>query len=212
MLSDHPIRKNRKSPRVRSPNARKDLHWSDQQKIEAVQTYLMLGSINGVAKVLNIPQPTLQYWKGSEWWKEIQDQLKTQENILLGNRLKGIIEVSLEKVADRLENGDFVYNQKTGEIIRKPVVMKDALKAATDLMDRKQKLTQVEHFTVQQEGIMEKLEKLAKAFEATATKTNIEQTPVIEVTDVIFGKDINAVPKEREAGLQDGIQEVPQQA
>jgi hypothetical protein len=167
--------------------------------------------MNGVSKVLNIPLTTIQYWKGTEWWKEVETQLKAQDNILLGNKLKSIIDASLEVVTDRLAYGDYLYDQKTGEVRRKPVLMKDALKAASDLIDKKQKLQVVEHYTVQQEGIMEKLDKLAKAFEANATKT-IEQAPIVEVTDVIFGKETDAVPKERETGLQNRVSEVPQQA
>lgn len=209
-LSDSPVAKLRQSPKRRNPNSKKDLHWSDSQKIEAVQTYLLVGSPTQVSKMLNIPLPTVKIWKSKGWWKEIEDQLKSQENILLGNKLKGIIDESLVIVADRLQNGDFLYNQKTGEIIRKPVLMKDALKAATDLIEKKQKIEVPEHFREAQEGVMERLEKLAKAFEANATK-KIEQAPIVEVTDVVFGREIDAVhEKGRDEGLQAGIPEVSQ--
>ena len=39
-------------------------------------------------------------------------------------------------VQDRLEYGDFVFNQKSGEVIRKPVSLRDATKTASDLMTR----------------------------------------------------------------------------
>jgi hypothetical protein len=187
--------------------------WSDQQKIEAVQMYLLLGNLKEVERQLRIPYVTLNSWKVSEWWKEITETLKSQESIVFGNKLKGIVEQGLAAVSDRLANGDWIYDQKTGELRRKPVAMKDALKVATDLIDKQQKLERPDHAQVAQEGVMERLEKLAKTFEEFATRKVDNERPTINVTDVIFGKEEqNALPEEREEGLQDGVPEVPQQA
>ena len=201
MLTDTPSTKSRKSPRTRSTNqavARK--RWySDTQKIEAVQTYLMLGNASQTAKLLNIPLVTFNVWRYSEWWKDIEADLKSEETIVFSNRLQKIINKSIEVVEDRLENGEFVYNQKTGKLVRKPVLLKDAHKVATDLIERKQKLQRPDNYKVAEEGVAEKLEKLAKQFEQFANKTKVE------VTDVIFVKeDANAVSEEREEGLQEG--------
>lgn len=208
MLTDSDRRRSYKTngPRRRAVAAKTNRHWSDTQKIEAVQMYLLLGNLAEVGRQLQIPDITLRMWKVTQWWKDIVDSLKSQETIVFGQRLKTLIEKSLLAVDDRLANGDVIYNQKTGELIRKPVAMKDALKVATDLIDKRQKLERPEQQQVAQEGVMERLEKLAKSFEAFATKK-------VEVTDVIFVKEAeNALPEEREEGLQEGVQEVPLEA
>lgn len=163
--------------------------WSDSQKIETVQLYLMLGNIAEVGRRLSIPYITIRTWKTSEWWKEITEALKSQENILFGNRLRTVIDDSIGVVHERLLHGDYIYDQKSGELRRKPVLMKDALKVTTELIDKRQKIEKPEYDQVAQEGVMERLEKLAKSFEQFAVKKIDNEAPIIEVTDVIFGKE-----------------------
>lgn len=207
MLSDSPFKKAKRSPRravvtdKRKPGTR--VVYSDQQKIEAVQTYLMLGSINATAKALGIHFTTVHSWKHSEWWKDIETELRNQEAIVFGNHLQKIVNKSLGVVEERLEKGDWIYDTKNGELRRKPVSMKDAHRVASDLITKKADLTQPEHFRVAEDSVKEKLEKLAKAFEQFAIKQ--EEKPVVQVTDVVFAKEVeNAIPEERKEGLQEG--------
>ena len=145
--------------------------------------------------------------------------MRTQENILLSNRLKQLYEKALGETADRLEKGDFVLNQKTGQLIRKPVGLRDTHKVAMDMIALKDKLTVQEHMVVAQENIAEKLSNLAAEFAKVAEKQDqlvgkIEQKPAIEVTDIIYSDaeaagveeqgDTDAIYEEREEGLQEG--------
>lgn len=161
-------------------------HWSNGQKLEAVQTYLILGSIKTVAISLGIPEQTIWLWRRSEWWKDTETELRASENIVLSARMKTIVEKTLGVVEDRLENGDFVWDQKGQTLVRKPVPMKDAAKVLSDLSDRRQKLVTTEQHTVAEEGVKEKLEKLAKSFEDFA---HAQKEKTIQVTDVMFVKE-----------------------
>lgn len=182
MLSDHPAVVTRKSPKRRAVDASK-CRWSDSQKLEAVQTYILLGgNHNQTSKVLNIPTQTLHVWRRSEWWHEIEREIRTQETLTLSAKLKNIVDKSLLLVEDRLDKGDFYYDQKTGQVKRKPVSLKDVHMVARDLMDRREKINVQSNYTVDQENIGEKLSKLAKAFEEFANKEKV----VVEVTDVIY--------------------------
>lgn len=161
--------------------------WSDTQKIEAVTTWLMLGNGAQTAKVLGIPLITFRVWKASAWWKEIESELRVGEKLILSARLKNIVDKALEQVTDRLENGELKYNSKKGELYRQPVQMKDANKVLADMIDRREKLVTTEQHQMQEEGVKEKLEKLAKSFEEFANKQ--ANKPVVNVTDVIFQKE-----------------------
>jgi transposase-like protein len=217
VLSDSP-RFRATTPKRRAVNATTNRHWSDSQKIEAVQTFLLLGSIKQTARTLQIPEVTVLSWRKKEWWQELEKDLRTQENIVLSNKLKTIYEKALGETADRLENGDFVLNQKTGTLIRKPVGLRDAHRVVMDTIALKDKLTTHEQVVVAQENIHEKLAALALEFAKVADK--IETKPAVEVTDVIFadapddretpvdevdeeGED-DAIYEEREEGLQEG--------
>lgn len=184
MLTDDEKRKQLKTGRRRSVVAETNKHWSDSQKIEAVQTFLMLGSIKLVHATLKIPEQTLFAWKRSEWWGELVKELQVQDNIILSNKLKKIVDKSHEIVLDRLENGDFIYDQKAGKLIRKPVGIREAHKVALDFTNQRMDIKTTEQVQVAEENIMSKLEKLAKSFEEFATNK-----PAVEVTDVVFVKE-----------------------
>ena len=46
--------------------------WSQNQKLQAVSTYLMLGNMAETAIVTGIPLPTLKLWKQMDWFKEFR--------------------------------------------------------------------------------------------------------------------------------------------
>lgn len=180
-LTDNPNTKNRK-PRHRAVDAPTNRSWSDKQKIEAVQSYMMLGNLALSSRLLSIPEVTLRYWKTTEWWKDVMDDLKVQDNIQMSARLKKIVDASLTAVEDRLEHGDLVYNQKSGEMVRKKVNLKDAHKVAVDLMDKKAALDKA--VAPHEEDIKDdtNLEKLAERFASFVNKKlNNKEHDVIDI-------------------------------
>lgn len=164
-------------------------HWSDSQKIEAVTTWLMLGNAAQSARVLGVPLITFRYWKASQWWRELESELRLSEKLVLSTRLKNIVETALGQVEDRLANGE-AFLQKDGSIGRKPVALRDANRVLTDLMDRREKLVTTEEIKMQEEGVKEKLEKLARQFEDFAQK---QQTKVTQATDIAFTEVPDAI-------------------
>ena len=205
MLTDNPNTKNRNPP-VRSIEAKTNKTWSDKQKLEAVQSWLLLGNLALTSRVLGIPEVTLRYWKGSEWWKTAVEEIKLQEDMQMSARLKKIVDASLMAVEDRLLNGDIMYDQKSGEMVRKQVNMRDAHKVAVDLMDKKALLDKTAVPALEEKKDEDRLLKLAEKFADFVTKKN---KPVIDVTDVTVKDEENALHEERETGLQDGVREVP---
>jgi transposase-like protein len=140
-------------------------HWSDKQKLEAVTTYLMLGgNLRLTSYTLKIPDQTLYMWKKSEWWNKLVSEVKQEERLTVSSRLKKVMDKSWDVVADRLEHGDWIYDQKAGELRRKPVSLRDAAKVANDASLLRERLDMNDNFTVAADQIEDKLSKLAKAF------------------------------------------------
>lgn len=156
-------------------------HWSPAQKVEAVTTYLLLGSIAKTAAVLKIPEGTMAHWTRTPWWKETVADLQLQDELEMSTRLKRIVSKSLELVEDRFENGDYVYDQKTGEMRRKPVNAKDAAKIGIDYDNRRDTILKRQTPQDSPELIEDKLNKLAAKFAAIV---NGKKTPDEEITDV----------------------------
>lgn len=185
VLSDANKLKHVPSKKKRPTAGVNNMHWSDSQKLEAVTTYLALGNLVLTASVLKIPEFTLRAWKQRDWWKEIEQELAVQDNIELSSRLKRIIETTISATEDRIKNGDWVYNNKTGELMRKPVLMKDAHKVTMDFINKREQLVNQIPQNTSIEQIDEKLKKLAEKFEEIATGRK-----PIEVTDVIIGEEV----------------------
>jgi Ulp1 family protease len=104
--------------------------------------------------------------------------------------MKSLVDAAHQVVQNRLENGDAVLNQKTGEIIYKPVSMKDAHRVAVDMLNQKQVLDKAVSGPEIKEADTNKLEALAEKFAEFATKS-IEQrmdkkrTVDVEMVEVI---------------------------
>jgi hypothetical protein len=183
-LSDAERMKGKKKP-VRAINAKSNVSWGDKQKLEAVQSWLVLGNLALTSRILGIPEITLRVWKTTEWWKNAVDDIKLQENMQMSSRLKKIVDASLVAVEDRLMNGDWMYDQKSGQMVRKAVGIKDAHKVATDLMDRQAIIEKATKPATQEEQNDDKLLKLAEKFAAFVTeKIEHKEEPLEVLQDV----------------------------
>lgn len=168
-LTDTESAKKEKRNKRRSVEA-KTFRWSDQQKLEAVTSWLALGNLAMVSRILSIPEITLRVWKTSEWWNKAVEEIRLSENVQLSARMKKLVEASHTIVAQRLETGDPILNQKTGEIIYKPVNLRDAHRVAVDLIDRQKEVDKLTRDTSpSEERDDDKLAKLAERFAEMAT-------------------------------------------
>lgn len=203
-LSDSPKRAVQKGVRRRAVGAETNKHWSDSQKIEAVTLWLSMGNLRLVAATLNIPEMTLRNWRSTQWWKEVSDEIKLQDKIQFSATAQKVIAKSLEVIGDRLQNGDYIYDQKQGQLIRKPVSVRDATAVASAMIDKKVLLDKSEFQQETAESIEQRLEKLMNRFAAMAPQN---QPP----TEVIFVEEKRAENEEREAGLllRQGVPEAP---
>lgn len=212
-FSDSEREKDKKRSKNRSLEATTNLRWSDKQKLEAAKSYLVLGNLSMVSRIHGIPRITLQKWRECAWWHELIAELKLQEKIELSSKMKNIVDAAHQVVANRLENGDAVLNQKTGEIVYKPVSMKDAHRVAVDLLNQKQVLDKSTSVEAPTEQNLDKLEALANKFAEFATKTiekNINKNRTIDVPFVDIVEPKHAVYDEREERLQEREREVQQ--
>jgi len=201
--------------RARDKDAKTNKSWGDRQKIEAVQSWVLLGNVALVSRLLSIPEVTIRSWKGTEWWNNLVEEIKTAERIEMSARLKKIVDASLIAVEDRLVNGDLVFDQKTGDFRRKAVNMKDAHKVAVDLMQRRDVLDKTAISGPVEEQNDDKLLKLAEKFAAFVTDKMEKKPEVLEmvedITDLEVKGEDNAVHEKREEGLQTGERSVQQQ-
>lgn len=172
--------------------------WSDKTK--AVQLYMLNGNMKLVSELTNISYDTLCDWKKTEWWATVVEELRAAAKAKRGTKLSTIIDTSLELVQDRLENGDWIYDQKTGKLVRKPVSLKDVTQVTNNLMDKQIKMEELaDRLDNNKATVQETLAMLAKEFQ----KLNRNKQKAV-ATDIDFKETTSAVYEEREEGLQTG--------
>lgn len=192
-ISDNPDRREQKSTRARAVSA-EGKWWSDSQKLETVKTWLLTGNLRLTANIVKVPEDTVRRWAKSTWWAQIVDDLHQEDQLLLSARLKKIVDRSFDVIEDRLEKGDFVYDQKTGQMRRKQVNMRDAHKVAIDLVEKREKLLAGHGPQASEEQVADKLIKLAEKFAELAGQKKIETNTVeVSITDV-EAKETSADP------------------
>lgn len=205
----------REAPRRRrAVNASSNRHWSQQQKIECVLTYIATGSEVKAAAATGIPKNTIHIWRYQPWWKELVQQINDEQDDEINADISKILKKSMTVVQDRLEHGDFGFNQKTGEIFRKPVNLQQSHKVLVDMIDKRNLLNGKPTKRVETTEVSSQLEFLAKKFAEFAMmsksdmKREINKDEIIDVT-VADTERANeeyddAVHDEWEEGLQEG--------
>lgn len=163
-------------------------HWSESQKLEAVQAFIMFGKTPQVEAATGIPRGTIAQWKLQNWWKDLEAELRSSDDIELSGKLKKVVDKSIDVIADRLENGDFVYNQKDGKLMRKPVSIRDAHVVAKDLIDKKRVLDN-KPTSITEHKIEDRLVDLQKRFEEFALSFQRANSEKVIEGEVIIQED-----------------------
>lgn len=196
----------------------KNTLWPKEKKIQVVAQWLALGNMRLVSATTGVNYDLIRTWKGQPWWAEYEREIRNTENLQMDSKLSAIVERSLEAVQDRLENGEHFLNNKTGEIQRKPVNMKDAAKVANDLLTKRELLrgNATSRTEAQAIPMAEQLKLLAAEF----AKMNNPSKDVIDVemvevlrndTDILEDLD-DALPDQREEELQKRGREIHESA
>jgi len=186
--------------------------YSDEQKMQVVQQWLALGNLKLVAANTDIPLPTIKYWRGEPWWADYENEIRAGRRFVVDKKLSQIIDKTFDIMEDRLEHGDWVFDQVKGEIVRRPVPFKEAANAATNLMQRQQVLEQQNNDEYNKDAtksIQDQLALLANEFAKFNNKTKAN-AQVIEYKEIKEPDD--AVHEEWEPGLQTGSEAIHEQA
>lgn len=205
--------------RMKKPHKPKG-HWSPEKKIEVVTKWLAIGNMRKVSEDTGVSYVLIREWRTQPWWKEIEAEIRASRVALVDTKLSRIVDKSLELLQDRLVNGDFVLNQKTGEVHRKPVSALVANKVAVDMLTRQvaqQKLEVEVKDTNTKQTIQDQLKMLAAEF-AKFNGSNPQlivagpvETIEEEWDEFPEGEEF-ALHEEWETRLQDGSEEIYEQA
>lgn len=169
------------------PVADSKVGYSWDKKMEVVARYMLLGNLRVVSEQCGVHYGTLLDWKKSDWWPDMVEQIRRQKRGKTNQSITKLIEQSLEVMEDRLENGDYVMNNKTGQIVRKPVGVKEATTIAHQLLQRQQAIDELEaKLSKNEDTVQETLSLLAREFQKW-NKTKKNDASDIEFVEVVEG-------------------------
>lgn len=163
-------------------NGQRGKQYTMQKKIKVVTQVLATGNMRLVADLEGVSHSVIRHWKTQPWWKELSDEIKASQKLAIDSKLTRIVNKALDTMEDRLDKGDYIYNQKTGEISRKPVSLKEARGAANDLLQRQaiiEKLNLEERNTQMKQSVNDQLEMLKQQFASFQTGRTIEVVPTV---------------------------------
>lgn len=173
--------------------------WDDKKKFEAVTTYLGAGTLELTSAIINVPVATLRNWKRTDWWKKYTEELQYEDNIQLDSKLEKIMNKSLDAVLDRVENGDVMYDPRTGKQVRIPAKLRDVQKVTTDIIDKRQLLRKMNKPQQQEASTQvtaDHLVQLAQAFAQFASGK--KAAPEVNIIDAEIVEEYeNSIPEKR---------------
>lgn len=197
--------------------------WSEKKKLEALSYYMANGSLAETSRHCQVPYPTLMKWKMSDWWKDKVRDIQTEDYDKLDAKLTKALDKALDQVLDRIENGDHIYDPRTGKLRQVPVKLRDANIAFNGLMDKRQLIRKQPTKIVEQTTTAAQLQNLADQFAAFVTGKKVTDNLKDVTLEFIAGETVeqddegtyrvidtlgedDALHDERETGLQEGIE------
>ena len=141
------------------------------------EIYLDTGNMSKAAKLTKVSYGSALNWQKEPWFNELIEEIKherSQEVVTKVNLLKNR---ALEVVEDRLVNGDYIYDQKTGETVRKPIgahIASRVMKDTFDIALRREQMEMNKKVKETEEKITDRLLKLGEEFKKFAKSKEIK--------------------------------------
>ena len=169
--------------------------YPEEARYAAVAVWIKSGSLTVAAQETGVDINTVKYWRKQKFWHEIAEEILNEDALKKNARLYKIVDKAMDVVEDRLTNGNFQYDQRTGQVVRVPVQARDANSIMDSAFSRAHiiKKDQEAKVQVDQDDIKDRLSELASSFAAFVDKAKLpKKTDTIiegEVVDVIEEQD-----------------------
>lgn len=164
--------------------------WSEKKKLEALGIYMATGSVTMAANQSNVPFETVKSWARSDWWKDKVKEIQNEEYDKLDSKLSKVLDKALDQVMDRIENGEYMYDPKTGKTKIMPAKLRDLNTAFNSLMDKRQLIRRQPTKIVEQTTTASALTQLAEQFSQFVTGKVKEEKFNELVAEVIDGETV----------------------
>jgi hypothetical protein len=159
--------------------------WPEHKKIEAATLYAALGNARRVAELSKIPLGTIERWCTEDWWLMTLSKVRREQAEEMDAKTTKIIDKALDKIVERIDDGDYIYDIKRGKAVPVPVSARDLTIVAGTIFDKRQLIRGEATKITKAVNSEEFLEKLADKFvEFSKNKlTNKRPPETLEIED-----------------------------
>jgi len=159
--------------------------YTPEEKLRAVNAYLVTGSSIQAGKVAGIPHYTIRKWKQeATWWPETVQELRKQLQDKLDGLLTGVIHDCIENLAERVTKGEQTIT-KDGRIVTKKVSARDLAIIAGTMFDKRALIrgdptSRHEKISIESQltQIAHKLEDWTRQINAKTINGKVEKEPI----------------------------------
>ena len=186
--------------------------YPEKKRIEVATAHAMGLSSTMISAATGVKAQTVRVWRMQDWFKDLVEEIRREDDNTVDAKLTNLVTKSLDVITDRLERGDFMYNQKTGEFVRKPLNAQTVNKIADTMFDKRNLLRgKPTSISGKQELITDRLAKLAIEFErfVNAREIKVEVLPndnnreLPEIVSVTETQDTSEIEISTETGIQE---------
>jgi hypothetical protein len=164
--------------------------WAESVKLKAFAFHTACGSRVQTCREFNLPKDTLNTWMKSEWWKDQARAVQNEDHEKMDVKLTKALDKALDEVMDRIENGEYIFDPKTGKTKVVPAKLRDLNVAFNSLIDKRQLIRKQPTKIIEQQTTAAQLQNLADQFAQFVTgKTKQEKFNDL-VEDVIEGETV----------------------
>lgn len=113
----------------------------------------------------------------------MEKKIRSEEDQQLDAKLSKIIDKTLVHLMDSIENGEHVYDQRTGKIKRMPAKLRDLNNAFNTILDKRQLIRKQPTKIVEQTTTASQLQNLADSFAKFVNQKVIEPEALHYIID-----------------------------
>lgn len=124
-----------------TPEKRITRSYTEGDKFKVLTTYTVLGSLVDTAEETGVSLETIKGWKKQAWWPRMLAQIKGEENANLAARYRKVVQKTIDKLIERVDNGDIIID-KDGEERLVPIRGRDLAVIAGIATQQMEKLDQ----------------------------------------------------------------------
>jgi hypothetical protein len=157
------IRLNKRNGRQKTGKAVANGWHSEKDRIRAATVYAVTGNASRTSELTGVPSGTIRQWKTQEWWPQVIDRIRQEHDDELDVHFTKIVDKTIEQINDRIDKGDYIYDVKKGELVRKPMGGKELGIVTSIFVDKRELIRGKKKQQMDQQSIKDKLDQIAKA-------------------------------------------------